>query len=215
MTCSQCGSDVGAGSTACPHCGAPQPGFGTQEAQAQPPHSAQVPPPYSAQEYSAQAPPPQSAPAAAPAFNFDLKRLTRDDQLVGGASLLLLISLFLPWYTASFGGASASLSGTGGHDFLWIVFILALAAVVYVILKAGFETLPFDLPLSPDQLLLVLTGVNLVLVLIAFLLKPGTGATLINISVGWGIGAFVGLICAIVAFVPLALPLVRARNAGR
>ena len=161
------------------------------------------------------APPSQSAPAAAPAFNFDIKRLTRDDQLVGGASLLLLISLFLPWYTASFGGASASLSGTGGHNFLWIVFILALAAVVYMILKAGFETLPFDLPLSPDQLLLVLTGVNLVLVLIAFLLKPGTGATLINVSVGWGLGAFVGLICAIVAFVPLALPLVRARNAGR
>ena len=151
----------------------------------------------------------------APAFNFDIKRLTRDDQIVGGASLLLLISLFLPWYTASFGGASASLSGTGGHDFLWIVFILALAAVVYMILKAGFETLPFDLPLSPDQLLLVLTGVNLVLVLIAFLLKPGTGATLIDVSVGWGLGAFVGLICAIVAVVPLALPLVRARNAGR
>ena len=210
MTCSQCGSDVAAGWAACPHCGAPQPGSGTQEAQAQPPHSAQVPP-----QYSAQAPPPQSAPAAAPAFNFDIKRLTRDDQIVGGASLLLLISLFLPWYTASFGGASASLSGTGGHNFLWIVFILALAAVVYMILKAGFETLPFDLPLSPDQLLLVLTGVNLVLVLIAFLLKPGTGATLINVSVGWGLGAFVGLICAIVAFVPLALPLVRARNAGR
>ncbi len=158
MTCSQCGSDVAAGSAACPHCGAPQPGFGTQEAQAQPPHSAQAQPPHSAQApppQSAQAPPPQSAPAAGPAFNFDIKRLTRDDQIVGGASLLLLISLFLPWYTASFGGASASLSGTGGHDFLWIVFILALAAVVYMILKAGFETLPFDLPLSPDQLLLV------------------------------------------------------------
>jgi hypothetical protein len=210
MTCSQCGSDVAAGSAACPNCGAPQSGFGTQEAQAQPPQSAPAPP-----QYSAQAPPPQSAPAASPTFNFDAKRLTRDDQIVGGASLLLLISVFLPWYTASFGGNSASLSGTSGHGFLWIVFILALAAVVYVILKAGFETLPFSLPLSPEQLLLGLTGVNLVLVLIAFLLKPGTGATFINVSVGWGFGAFVGLICAIAAVVPLALPLVRARSAGR
>jgi hypothetical protein len=226
MTCSQCGSDVAAGSAACPNCGAPQSGVGTQEAQAQPPQSAPTPPQYSAQapppqsapappQYSAQAPPPQSAPAASPTFNFDAKRLTRDDQIVGGASLLLLISVFLPWYTASFGGNSASLSGTSGHGFLWIVFILALAVVVYVILKAGFETLPFSLPLSPEQLLLGLTGVNLVLVLIAFLLKPGTGATFINVSVGWGFGAFVGLICAIVAVVPLALPLVRSRSAGR
>jgi hypothetical protein len=192
MTCSQCGSDVAAGSAACPNCGAQQPGFGTQ---------------------GAQGPPPQ--PAAAPAFNFDAKRWTRDDQIVGGASLLLLISLFLPWYTYSAGLFSGSVSGTTGHGYLWIVFILALAVVAYLIVQAGFQTLPFHLPFSPAQLLLGLTGINLLLVIIAFLLKPGTGSGFGDISVGWGFGAFVGLICAIAAVVPLALPFVRARNASR
>src|ERR1017187_463305 len=42
----------------------------------------------------------QSAPgAAAPAgaFHLDLRRLSRVDQTVGGASLIVLISVFLPW----------------------------------------------------------------------------------------------------------------------
>jgi hypothetical protein len=200
MTCSQCGSDVAAGSAACPNCGAQQPGTGAQGAHTPAPPMAGGAP---------------AAGASGQAFNFDAKRWTRDDQIVGGASLLLLISLFLPWYTASFGGQSASASGTSGHGYLWLVFILALVVVVYVILKAGFETLPFNLPIGPGQLLLGLTGINLILVLIAFLLKPGTGDGFVAISVGWGFGAFVGLICAIVAVVPLALPFVRARNAGR
>jgi hypothetical protein len=204
MTCSQCGSEVAEGSAHCPNCGAPQPGI-------------------AAQGPGTPAPAPAGhAPraAAGPAFAFDAKRWTRDDQIVGGASLLLLISLFLPWYTVSVpgvtilgkqvGGATGSASGTTGHGYLWLVFILALAIVVYMILKAGFEVLPFSLPLSPTQLLLGLTGINLILVLIAFLLKPASG---LGFSVGWGFGAFVGLICAIVAVVPLALPMIRARSA--
>ncbi len=82
-----------------------------------------------------------------------------------------------------------------------------------MVIKAGFEKLPFDLPVSPAQLLLAVTGLNLLLVLIAFLLKPSTGIA--ELSVGWGFGAFVGLICAIAAVAPLALPLIRTRVAAR
>ena len=130
------------------------------------------------------------------------------------ASLLLLISLFLPWYTVSAGPISASASGTTGHGYLWIVFILSLVVIGFLVVQAGFQTLPFSLPVSPARLLLGLTGLNLLLVLIAFLFKPGTGDGFVSISVGWGFGAFLGLICAIVAVVPLALPLVRARTAS-
>ena len=200
MICSQCGSEVAAGSAACPNCGAQQPGMGAQGTQAPAPPMAGGPP---------------AAGASGQAFAFDAKRWTRNDQIVGGASLLLLISLFLPWYSVSAGPFSASASGTAGHGYLWIVFILALVIVVYEILKAGFETLPFNMPVGPVQLLLGLTGINLVLVLLAFLLKPGGGSGLVGVSVGWSFGAFLGLICAIVAVVPLALPFVRARNAGR
>jgi hypothetical protein len=212
MICSQCGNDVAAGSAACPSCGAQQPVNVGQAAAGG--HA----PPAGGFSSTAGAGRTPAAGTAGQAFNFDAKRWTRDDQIVGGASLLLLISLFLPWYTVSVApvtilgkqvaGGSASASGTTGHGYLRIVFILALAVVALVIIKAGFEALPFNLPMSLTQLLLVLTGINLVLVLIAFLLKPSTGLS--GLSVGWGFGAFVGLICAIAAVVPLALPLVRA-----
>ncbi len=208
MICSQCGSNIAAGSAACPNCGAQQPGNVSEEAGGSyPPAGAGGAP---------------AASTAGPAFNFDAKRWTRDDQIVGGASLLLLISVFLPWYTVSapsvsilgkqVGGGSVHASGTTGHGYLWIVFILALAIVAFMVIKAGFEKLPFNLPVSPVQLLLGLTGINLILVLIAFLLKPSAGD--FGLSVGWGFGAFVGLICAIAAVVPLAVPFIRARSAA-
>jgi hypothetical protein len=157
-------------------------------------------------------------------FNFDANRWTRAEQITGIASFLLLISLFLPWFTASVSDSvlghdiseSASVSGTGAHHYLWIVAILAIVVVIFVVMQAGFATPPFNLPVAPAQLLLGLTGLNLLLVLIAFIFKPGTGGEGVgfHVSVGWGFGAFVGLICAIAAFVPLVLPMARARAAA-
>ena len=194
MICSQCGNDVGPGSAPCPNCGTQLAGNAGQ-------------------------------PAAdvGQVFAFDAKRLSRDDRVVGGATVLLLISLFLPWYTVSAPSATingVTVSGAGsisanafdGHGWVWIVFILGLAVLAYLVMQAGFETAPVRLPFSPVQTLLGLTGINLLLVLIAFLVKPGTGDTLVKISIGWGIGAFLGLICAIVAFAPLGLPFARART---
>jgi hypothetical protein len=58
-------------------------------------------------------------------------------------------------------------------------------------------------------LLLVASVVNLVLTVLAFVDKPGG----IGFSgIGWGFGAFVGLIAAIVAAVPLGMPALRARR---
>ena len=54
-------------------------------------------------------PPPAAPPRE---FRLDLRRLSRSDQAVGGASLVVLISLFLPWFGFSALGASLSISGT-------------------------------------------------------------------------------------------------------
>ena len=209
MICSQCGNDVAAASAACPQCGAQLAGHAAPSAAG----------PASAYPSGSAAP----AGSASPVFAFDAQRLSRDDKIVGGATVLLIISLFLPWYTVSAptatingvtvtGGGSFSASAFGGHSWTWIVFLLGLAVLAYLVLQAGFETAPVRLPFSPVQTLLGLTGLNLLLVLIAFLAKPGTGDTLIRVSIGWGIGAFLGLICAIAAFAPLGLPFARART---
>jgi mannose/fructose-specific phosphotransferase system component IIA len=58
--------------------------------------------------------------------------------------------------------------------------------------------------MSKEQLLMVLTGVNLALVVLAFLIKPS--------GFSWAWGAFLALLAAIVAFAPFGIPLLQARR---
>jgi len=194
MICSQCGNDVAEGSAACPSCGAQlslNQGADVRVGRA------------------VGAPAGHAAAAVGSAFNLDIKRLTRNDQIVGGASLVLFISLFLPWFTASAGTfGSGSVNGLW-HGYMYIDLILALAILAYLVVRAGFEVQPFRLPVSSDQALLMATGLNLVLALISFVFKPaGDGI----VTVSWGIGAFIGLIAAIVAVAPLGVPFLRSRT---
>jgi hypothetical protein len=199
MICSQCGNDVAEGSAVCPRCGAPQGARLGADVRLGAPGG---PAPAGA--------PTGSAATVTPAFNFDLKRLTRNDQIVGAATIVFLISLFLPWFTSSAGIYSASVNGLW-HGYMYIGLILALAVIAYLVLRAGFETLPLHLPFDHEPALLAATGVIFVLTVISFVFKPsGAGV----VSIGWGFGAFVGLVAAVVAVAPLGLPFLRSR-AGR
>jgi len=177
-----------------------------------------------------QQPPPQPAPGwspgpgsggGTPAFAFDVKRWTPVDITVGVASLVALIALFLPWFDASvsgFTGASGvggSESGMDAHGWLWIVFIVVLAILAYLVMKAGFGELPFTLPAQQELILLAATGLNLLLVLIGFLLKPTApslqGFGNVTVSIGWDVGSFLALVAVVVAVAAL-IP--AARNLG-
>jgi hypothetical protein len=46
---------------------------------------------------------------------------------------------------------------------------------VYLALPAGFEELPFRLPVGPEQALLAATGVMLLLAVISFVFRPTGG----------------------------------------
>lgn len=168
---------------------------------------------------------------SAGAFNFDLKRLTRTDQIIGIATLVTMISLFLTWVTgsvtASVAGTSVTRSqgesGTSEHGWLWLVFVLGLVIIAYLIMRAGWAEPPVKLPVAHAPLLLVATGLQLLLVLIGFFLKvtAPSAAELQNdfgvtgtASVSWGIGAYLGLIAAIVAAAPVAVPAVQSMLAN-
>jgi hypothetical protein len=140
---------------------------------------------------------------------FDLASIGRTERLVGGGTLVLFIALFLPWFSVSLGPlGSASASGLTAHGYLYITLILAIAVIAFLVAEAlGVWTLPATSPLTRDQLLLIATGVNFVLVLLGFLLKPGGS------GVGWSWGAFVALIAAVVAVFPLGWPVIQARRA--
>lgn len=137
-----------------------------------------------------------------------MKRWSKAERTTAIATLVLFISLFLPWYTYNFGLGSVSVDGLW-HGWMYLVFLVSLAILVYLVSRAGFSEMPFKMPVSGDQLLLFGSAINLILVVIAFLDKPGgVGFS----GIGWGWGAFVGLIAAVFAAVPLGVPALRARK---
>jgi hypothetical protein len=153
-------------------------------------------------------PQPRAAGPIGP-FQFDLKRLSRADQIVGVASLITMISIWLPWFTVSAGGLSASGSGTDAHGWLWLVFVLDLLILGYLVMRAGWEEAPVRLPIGHTPLLIAATSLQFLIVVIAFFDMPSTdGFT--GISIGWAWGAFIGLIAAIVAAAPVVAPTVRS-----
>jgi hypothetical protein len=176
---------------------------------------------YAAEEDpSRQPPPPPASSAEGPvgassspgtgssSFSFDIKRLSQAERITGIATLVLIISLFLPWFTYSFGFGSVSVNGFW-HGWMYLVLILSVAILAYVVARAGFKEMPFTLPMSPPQLLLIATGANAVLTILAFVFKPGgVGFS----GIGWGFGAFVGLAASLVAAIPLAIPAIKARR---
>jgi hypothetical protein len=140
---------------------------------------------------------------------FDLKRLDQTDRIVGGASLIVLISLFLPWFSASLGNISGTESGTSAHGWFWLVFVLDLLMLAYLAMRAGWEESPVKMPVAHAPLLMAATGLQLLLILIGFLDMPGTGGVP-GLSVGWAWGAFIGLLAALAAVAPFVVP--RARS---
>src|SRR6516225_8664464 len=106
MFCTQCGSDVRDGALACPGCGTRL----TTQASAMPAQSAS--PAGTAGPTASHA-----GQVTGPAFRFDPNRLTTGDRITGISTVLLLVSLFLPWYGVSFLGISAQADGRTGYGY--------------------------------------------------------------------------------------------------
>lgn len=203
--CPNCQAPIRGGEVFCTNCG-------TALNQAEPPPQQQ---PFPTQQPGPQpynpGPPggwPNQAPgwqapaqrqSSTPPFTFDIKRLASTDLAIGGATCLVLISLFLPWFGYQ---GYVSYLGISWHPFLAISLLASLALVAYLIMRAGWENLPFRLPIAHAPLLLVLTGVQLLFVLIAFLLKPA--------GLSWEFGAYFCLLAAFVASGVIAIPAIKS-----
>jgi hypothetical protein len=193
-----------------------------------PPSGAQAPPAPNAWS-GAQAPPPPRPPSPgvsippagaaqapqgfvapprpnSPSFSFDVKRWSREQLVTGVATIVLFLSLFLPWYTYNLGFTSISADGLW-HGWMYLVLLVCLAIFAFLILRAGFAEMPVKLPLTDELVLLIATGFNLLLTLLAFFLKPGgIGFN----GVGWGFGAFFGVVAAIAAVVSVGVPVINS-----
>jgi hypothetical protein len=107
----------------------------------------------------------------------------------------------MPWYR--FG--PLSIAGLSAHGWLFIGVLNSIVLVLYVLITAFGVGDLVEGRLSKDQLLALLTGVNVALVVVlGFLLKPQ--------GLSWSWGIFLALAAAVVAFLPYGIPLVRDRG---
>ena len=141
-----------------------------------------------------------------PPYKFDAARWSLADRISGVATIVLFISLFLAWFGVSVIGITVTASGVSAHGYLYLVMVICILIVAYLVLRAGWSELPGGLNLPHLTTMLVATLINLVVVFLAFIFKPGGS------GVGWQFGAFLGLIAAIVAAAPYAIPQLRERT---
>jgi hypothetical protein len=201
--CPNCRAPIRAGSDFCTNCGAHLSSGTTQSA---PAANASLTQPAPGQSSPSPIPPPPGPPSqgqrtSSPAYSFDLKRLATLDRTIGIASLVVFVSLFLPW----FGILGYATSGISLHGYLVIALLAALALLGYLALRVGWETIPFRLPIAHAPLLLIGTGVQLLFVLIAFLQSDG---------LSHDFGAYLGLLAALVACAVIAVPVIRSASSA-
>jgi len=128
---------------------------------------------------------------------FDMKRLSTEDKVVGGAALLGAIALFLPWYGASVGGFNTSVSGWS-TSYGWLGGLLIVAAGVYQILLRSEVNLP-KLPVTPTVAMLGAAILGTLIVALRWLTLPsgGGGGLGAGFSYGPAIGIFLTLIAGV------------------
>ena len=122
----------------------------------------------------------------------DFSKLSREDWMVGGGSLLLIIDLlFLPWHSVSVLTASVDFSGTDAPGSIWGVLALIVTIVVLVDLALARFSPDTQMPttqLGRDMTRTAAAALVLLLVLIKFIDNTS--------FLAWG--TWVGIILAIV-----------------
>lgn len=154
-------------------------------------------------------------PPPPPGSEATVRQWDRSDAAIGFALVVLLISLFLPWFSVATrfrpAGVSHSADGPRVHSYLWAVFALALIGLVVLVARDAIARIPGNLP-SAGQLLVGTSGLALALTLLAVATKP-SGFTerlpnaiqplvgQITVSISWSYGGFVAVLAAAVALV--------------
>ena len=128
----------------------------------------------------------------------DTSRLTSGDITAGVGGIVLLISLFLPWYGVSVNvaGFSASENASGWEVFSFIdilLFLIAVAAIALVALKA-LDQVPAETPVP--LILLGLGALAVLLIIYRLIDSPAPSDLPDEVDVSRKIGIFIGLIGA-------------------
>jgi len=130
----------------------------------------------------------------------DLNKLNQGEKIAGAAGIVLLISLWLSWYSVSgvngiqLGGLSVDRSGWESFSFIDIfLFITAVVAIGAAVIRATEASV--SLPIAASAIVAGLGAIGVLLVLFRLISKPDFGAPSgVNLDVSLAWGYFVGLI---------------------
>lgn len=145
----------------------------------------------------------------------DVKKLSRLDWFVVGAAFITFIALFLPWYGASAGSFSASVSGWD-TSYGWFGGLLIIVSGIYLFLLRSDFRLPTLGSITPGVFVLGTAAIGTVIVAIRWATLPRgsvgfSGVT--TFSYGPRVGIYIALIAGIAQAIA-ALRLFRA-SSGR
>ena len=148
----------------------------------------------------------------------DLNRLSKGEQILGGAAALLLVLSFVPFWakyeTPGIEGGGFDVPGASSRFHAWsaafnfltkLGLILAIIALVFVIAKAAGALTNTNLPAPEGLIYLGLAGVSFLLILLTLLIGPqefGLGGTSVEVSRGplLFVGALLGAAMAFGAY---------------
>lgn len=136
------------------------------------------------------------------------------EKIAGGGALVLLISLFLPWYSASLKGlATASGDVTAWEAFSFIDILLFLVAIVVLGLVAAKAAGALPALPAPGGLIIAAAGaLALLLILYRLIDMPGPDVPAeLNLTVD--VSPAAGLIIGLIAAAAVAFGGYRATNA--
>jgi hypothetical protein len=139
-------------------------------------------------------------------MDFNISRLRRSEQIIGGGAIALFIFLFFfKWYgvstnVTSVAGLNINVSRTGWETFtnsrwIWLLtIVVALAATALVAMRRTPE-----LPVSPGAIVAGLGAVSTVLIFYRIVHHPTASASVgsFHASAGIKIGIWLGLIAAV------------------
>ena len=107
----------------------------------------------------------------------DLNKLSTADRVIGGAAILFLIAMFLPWYGLDF-GEFGSASNSGWDYFLTgiLPLLLAIAMVAQIVIAKFTTTKLPTIPLPWNQVHLILGAVIAVLLVLRTVIGADEGS---------------------------------------
>jgi len=126
----------------------------------------------------------------------DTSRLTPADMIAGVGGIVLLISLFLPWYGASAEGVDLSVTVSAWESLSLIdiiLFLCAVAAIAVVAARAA-AALPPDIPAG--VVLLAAGALALLLCLFRLIAIPDSGDVPDSVDLSREIGVFLAVLAS-------------------